>query len=115
MIRLAALAVVLCASRAWSGTITIKGSDTMVDLTHRWAQAFARKHPAHSVQITGGGTSTGLAALESHAADLATTSRLLTVEELARLTIRLGAPPKAVPVALDSGSSSSMRRTPCIR
>ena len=35
--------------------ITVKGSDTMVILAQRWAEAYMNGHPGSIVQVTGGG------------------------------------------------------------
>ena len=49
---------------AAAGTITIKGSDTMGILTQRWAEEFMKKNPGTRVQVTGGGSGVGFAALQ---------------------------------------------------
>lgn len=87
--------------RAASRTLTVKGSDTLVDLTKRWAQSFMRARPDVRIQVTGGGSGTGLAALENGITDVAMSSRHITAEERARLEARHGHPPIEVPVALD--------------
>ena len=70
--RFLAVAVVLtgvaaCAQNPGSGskskTVTIKGSDTMVILGQRWAETYMQKIPGATVQVTGGGSGTGIAAL----------------------------------------------------
>jgi phosphate transport system substrate-binding protein len=43
---------------ASAGTVTVKGSDTMVILTQRWAEDFMKAHPEMKVQVTGGGSGT---------------------------------------------------------
>ena len=96
--------MVCLAAQAWSGTVTVKGSDTMIDLAHRWAKAFTRQRPDITVQVTGGGSGPGLAALESGATDVAIASRGLTALEDQRLQAKFGEPPLAVAVARDSVS-----------
>ena len=44
-------------------SITIKGSDTMVLLGQRWAEVYMKKNPSSRIQVTGGGSGTGIAAL----------------------------------------------------
>ena len=44
-------------------TITMKGSDTMVPLGQRWAEVYMKEHPNVAIQVTGGGSGTGIAAL----------------------------------------------------
>lgn len=63
-------------------TITIKGSDTMVNLTQKWAEVYMNKNPDVSVQVTGGGSGTGIAALFNGTANIANISRELTESEL---------------------------------
>ena len=46
-----------------SSTLTIKGSDTMVILAQNWAQAFMDANPGKVLQVSGGGSGTGVAAL----------------------------------------------------
>ena len=43
--------------------ISIKGSDTMVIMNARLAEAFMAKHPGSVIQVTGGGSGVGIAAL----------------------------------------------------
>ena len=44
----------LGAKPAVAGTVTVKGSDTMVVLGQRWAEEYMKKHPATTIQVTGG-------------------------------------------------------------
>lgn len=60
---------------ATAGPLTVKGSDTMVVLTQRWAEAYLKAHPEAKVQVTGGGSGTGLSALINGTTDIATSSR----------------------------------------
>ena len=46
-----------------AANITIKGSDTMVILAQRWAETYMKQHPEVTIQVTGGGSGTGIAAL----------------------------------------------------
>jgi phosphate transport system substrate-binding protein len=46
-----------------SAAVTIKGSDTMVILAQRWIELYQRANPSAVVQLTGGGSETGIAAL----------------------------------------------------
>ena len=45
-------------------TITMKGSDTMVQLATGWAEAYHKVKPNVQVDANGGGTGTGFAALQ---------------------------------------------------
>jgi phosphate transport system substrate-binding protein len=63
--------------------LTIKGSDTMVQLAQAWAQEFMKAHPDISVTVTGGGSNTGIAALMNKGTDIADASRPMKDEEKA--------------------------------
>lgn len=63
-------------------TIQIKGSDTMLLLTRKWAAAFMTAHSGTSVYAQGCGSATGIQALIRGEADICATSRPLTPEEV---------------------------------
>ena len=63
-------------------TISIKGSDTMVNLAQKWAEVYMQQNPNVSIQVTGGGSGTGIAALLNGTTDLANASRELKESEL---------------------------------
>ncbi|MBN8227325.1 phosphate ABC transporter substrate-binding protein [Corallococcus macrosporus] len=86
---------------AQAGTVTVKGSDTMVILAQRWAEAFMKKNPATKIQVTGGGSGTGLAALQNGTTDIAMSSREIKEAEEEKLRTRYNTPPTAVSVAKD--------------
>jgi len=62
-------------------TITVKGSDTMVILGQRWAEEYMKEHKDVTVQVTGGGSGTGIAALINGTTTLANSSRPIKPEE----------------------------------
>jgi phosphate transport system substrate-binding protein len=78
-------AALLAPALALAGTTTVKGSDTMVVLAQRWAEAWMKQQPSKKVQVTGGGTGTGIAALINGTTDVANASRALKAEEKAKL------------------------------
>lgn len=82
-------------------TLTIKGSDTMVMLAQRQAEAFMEKNPGVSVQVTGGGSGTGIAALINGTTEIATASRPMKASEKAQVEERRGRPAVEHAVALD--------------
>ncbi|GMU03621.1 phosphate ABC transporter substrate-binding protein [Corallococcus caeni] len=86
---------------AQAGTVTVKGSDTMVILVQRWAEAFMKKNPATKIQVTGGGSGTGLAALQNGTTDIAMSSREIKEAEEEKLRARYNTPPTGLPVAKD--------------
>lgn len=89
------------ATRA-SSTLTIKGSDTMVILAQNWAQAFMKANPGKVVQVSGGGSGTGVAALINGTADLANASRPIKDKERKQLAKRRNVEAQEFRVALDS-------------
>lgn len=81
--------------------ITVRGSDTMVIIAQSWAEAFMREHDA-VVQVSGGGSGTGFAALIDGTADLANASRAITREEEVRIVQEHAVSPVEFEVALDA-------------
>ncbi|WNG35226.1 phosphate ABC transporter substrate-binding protein [Archangium violaceum] len=57
------------------GTVTVKGSDTMVILGQRWAEQYMKQNPGAKIQVTGGGSGTGIASLINGTTDIAMSSR----------------------------------------
>ena len=51
------------------------GSDTMVNLEQAWAQNYAKVNPKVSIEVSGGGSGTGIAALINGTTDIANCSR----------------------------------------
>ncbi len=62
--------------------ISVKGSDTMVNLAQKWAEEYMKANPGVSIQVTGGGSGTGIAALLNGTTDVATSSRELKEKEI---------------------------------
>src|SRR3990170_8289079 len=62
--------------------ISVKGSDTMVNLAQKWAEVYMQKNANVSIQVTGGGSGTGIAALFNKTTDLANSSRDIKEDEL---------------------------------
>jgi phosphate transport system substrate-binding protein len=61
--------------------ISVKGSDTMVNLSQKWAEEYMKKTPGISIQVTGGGSGTGVAAIINGTTDIANSSRELKADE----------------------------------
>ena len=70
---------------ALAAPLTVKGSDTMVVLTQRWAEEYMKAHPEAKVQVTGGGSGTGISALINGTTDIATSSRPMKETEQKKL------------------------------
>jgi len=94
------LAGAVAAQGELSGTIQIKGSDTMVNLGQAWAEAYSKAHPGVSVAVTGGGSGTGFSALIGGTCDIAETSRTIKEKEVA-LAQQKGFTPVEFKVAMD--------------
>lgn len=82
-------------------TITIKGSDTMVILGQRWAEEYMKAHPGVVIQVTGGGSGTGIAALINGSTDIAEASRPMKPEEKASVKEKQGKEVEEIPMAQD--------------
>jgi phosphate transport system substrate-binding protein len=81
--------------------LTLKGSDTMVILAQRWAEVYMTSHPGAVVQVTGGGSGTGIAALINGTTDLCMASRPMKPDERLKLRDRYQSMGVEIPVALD--------------
>ena len=100
---LAMVALVLSASAiiAQQRNITVKGSDTLVILGQRWAEVFMSKTPGLSIQVTGGGSGTGIAALINGTTDIAESSRPMKDSEKTSVKEKRGKDVLELPVAVD--------------
>ncbi|MDO9107858.1 MAG: phosphate ABC transporter substrate-binding protein, partial [Coriobacteriia bacterium] len=83
-----------------SGSISIEGSDTMVNLAQAWAEEFMNANPGVTISIKGGGTGTGIAALTNGTVDFANASRAMKDEEVATAKAA-GVDPVEYQVAID--------------
>jgi phosphate transport system substrate-binding protein len=86
---------------ASAGTVTVKGSDTMVVLGQRWAEEYMKKNPKTVIQVTGGGSGTGISALINGTTDICEASRSMKDAEKKQVAEKSGAPPIEIPVAKD--------------
>ncbi len=84
-----------------AGTITVKGSDTLVILAQKWAEVYMRTHPQVKIQVTGGGSGIGFAALQNNTTDIADASRPIKPAERAACIKSFGKNPREYKVALD--------------
>src|SRR4051812_43655656 len=98
---LAALATAGGIAIAAGKKIDVKGSDTMVNLGTAWAEDFMKRKPDVAVQLTGGGSGTGIAALVNGTCDVAQCSRAMKLKEKAQLKAK-GAEAKEIAVAIDA-------------
>jgi ABC-type phosphate transport system substrate-binding protein len=87
---------------AGKGTVTIKGSDTMVILGQRWAEHYMKSNPDTTIQITGGGSGTGIAALINGATNICMSSRPMKQAEKDKVKEKYGKDAVEFSVALDA-------------
>jgi phosphate transport system substrate-binding protein len=78
------------------------GSDTMVNLAQAWAEEYAEINRAVSVEVSGGGSGTGIAALINGTADIANCSRRMRPEEIERARQHTGKEPQYRVVGYDA-------------
>jgi len=96
-----ASAAIALAPAAGSAAVTVKGSDTMVILSQRWAETYMKKNAGKKVQVTGGGSGTGIAALINGTTDVANSSRSIKEDESAKVRDRFNVLPAETAVAKD--------------
>jgi phosphate transport system substrate-binding protein len=84
-----------------SKPVTVKGSDTMVILGQRFAERFMSQNQGTTVQITGGGSGTGIAALINGSTDIAQSSRPMKDNEKQQVREKYNKDVIETPVALD--------------
>ena len=89
------------AASAFAGNITVKGSDTLVILAQKWAEVYMGQHADTKIQVSGGGSGTGFAALQNQTTDLCDASRKIKAAELQKCIVAFNARPTEYKVALD--------------
>lgn len=78
------------------------GSDTMVNLAQAWAETYAKIDPTVSVEVSGGGSGIGIAALINGTCDIANSSRALEPDEVEKAKAKHGHEPKEFLVGYDA-------------
>lgn len=81
--------------------ITVKGSDTMVILSQKWAEIYMKKNPNTVIQVTGGGSGVGIAALINGSTEIANSSRPIKESEVEKLKQRYNTLGLEIPCAKD--------------
>ncbi|MEQ2008851.1 MAG: PstS family phosphate ABC transporter substrate-binding protein [Limisphaerales bacterium] len=94
-------AALVLAAPAQAGNVTVKGSDTLVVLAQKWAETYMSKNADTKIQVTGGGTGTGFAALQNKSTDLCNASRKIKPAEQATCIKAFGKRPTEYKVCLD--------------
>ncbi len=82
--------------------IQVRGSDTMVNVAQAWAEEYAKVAPEVDVEVSGGGSGVGIAALEKGTIDIANASRNMKPEEAELARKNTGKDPKEFIVGFDS-------------
>jgi phosphate transport system substrate-binding protein len=81
--------------------ITVKGSDTMVILAQKWAEVYMKSHNEVAIQVTGGGSGTGISALINGSTDICNSSRPMKSSEIDKIKERYGSFGIEIPCAKD--------------
>lgn len=79
-----------------------KGSDTMVNVAQVWAEEYRKVAPNVEVEVSGGGSGVGLAALVKGTVDLANASREIKPAEAEQAKKNTGKAPKGFTVGFDA-------------
>jgi phosphate transport system substrate-binding protein len=98
---LTTLATLSSSGLALAAPVTVKGSDTMVILGQRWAEDFMHTTPDAQIQVTGGGSGTGISALINGTTDICMSSRAMKAPEKSKLRDRYNTTGVEIPVARD--------------
>lgn len=85
-----------------AATIQVKGSDTMVNVAQAWAEAYAKVAPHVKVEVSGGGSGQGIAALIKGSIDICNSSRNMKSEEIEQAKKNTSKTPKEFVVGYDA-------------
>ncbi len=94
-----------CKPKSGDGGETViqnKGSDTMVNLAQSWAEAYRKVEPGVGVEVSGGGSGVGIAALIKGTIDLASASRDMKEQEIEQARQSTGREPIEFVVGYDA-------------
>jgi phosphate transport system substrate-binding protein len=83
-------------------TIQNKGSDTMVNIAQAWAEEYKKFAPDVAIEVSGGGSGVGIAALTKGTIDIANASRNMKPEEIETAKKNTGKEPKEFIVGYDA-------------
>ena len=85
-----------------TGTVKIKGSDTMLQLTELLAKEYMRLNPGISIYVAGGGSLNGVKALTRNEIDICTASRPLEPDEIKIIADKYGSLGVSYKIAKDA-------------
>ena len=83
-------------------TLQIRGSDTMLNLAQAWAEDYGKVAPDVAVEVSGGGSGAGVAALVKGTIDIYNASRQMKPEEIEQARKNTGKEPKETIVGYDA-------------
>lgn len=81
-------------------SLTVNGSDTLLALSQKWAEAYKAQHPNAAIQVAGGGAAAAFAALEEKKLDIALVSRSIRYKEADACVAAFGQRPPEYKVAV---------------
>jgi phosphate transport system substrate-binding protein len=96
-----AVAAASLGASAVAGNITVKGSDTLLILAQKWAEVYMNDHKDTKIQVTGGGSGIGIAALQNQTTDICNSSRKIKAAEIQKCIVAFNTRPTEYKVALD--------------
>jgi phosphate transport system substrate-binding protein len=85
LILAAVAALAGCARRQQAGSLTLAGSTSVQPFAEKWAEAFRAKNPSVEIHVQGGGSTAGVKAAQTGAAQIGMCSRELHPDEAAQL------------------------------
>lgn len=95
-----------CAPKGKGGhartVIQNKGSDTMVNIAQAWAEEYKKVRPDVELEVSGGGSGVGIAALTKGAVDIANASRNMKPKEKEEAVTNTGKTPYELVVGFDA-------------
>ena len=92
---------VFLAAIASGQTVTIKGSDTLLGLSQKWAEAYKAQHSGAAIEVAGGGAAAAFAALADKKLDIALVSRSIRYKEADACVAAFGQRPPEYKVAVN--------------
>jgi phosphate transport system substrate-binding protein len=85
MKKLILILTILLSSLMGFSQIKVKGSDTVLPLSQMEAEIYMKKNPGSTINVTGGGSGVGLAAIQNGTTDIAQSSRKMKMDEKMKL------------------------------
>lgn len=95
-----ALIFLFSAGHAFSGSIVIKGSTTVLPIAQKISEAYMKDHPDVRISLSGSGSGDGMKAIIDGTTDVANSSRFIKDKEV-KLAMEKGVYPVPFRIALD--------------